>query len=304
MTSVRLLAGLLMTALAGSAMAAEKLELKQQPKSKSVYQTETKTEQVLTIADNNIETKATAFIVTAFTAGERAADGSLTITEKHDVMQTSLQLPGVEFQFDSANPDKEPSIPQLKPIADALRTSFKTPITSVIEKDGKVREVSVPEAALADLDPAFKGLFDPDKLKKAAVQARSMFPDQPVSPGDTWERNADVNLDSAQTLSFIIKFEYTGVVDKDGRKLHRIVSKPLSVTYSMAADSPSPLKITQSDLKITDSEGELLFNQELGITDKDHSRMRIEGPMTFTIGGQELAGKVNLQITKTSTRQP
>ncbi|HUQ70015.1 MAG TPA: DUF6263 family protein, partial [Planctomycetaceae bacterium] len=203
MISVRLLAGLLMTALVGSAMAAEKLELKHQPKTKSVYQTETKTEQVLTIADNNIETKATAFIVTAFTTGERAADGSLTITEKHDVMQTNLQLPGVEFQFDSANPDKEPSIPQLKPLADVLRTSFKTPVTTVLEKDGKVREVSVPEAALADLDPMFKPLFDPDKLKKATVQALGLFPDKPVSPGDKWERNVDVNLDSAQTLSFI-----------------------------------------------------------------------------------------------------
>jgi hypothetical protein len=304
MSSLRLSLGLLFAGLLGQATAAESLVLKVQPNTKSVYQTEAKTEQVLTIADNNIETKANSFIVTSHIYGDRAADGSITMTEKHDVMQTTLQLPGIEFQFDSANPDKEPSIPQLKPIADALRTSFTTPVTTILDKDNKVREVSVPEAARANLDPMFKGLFEPEKMKKASIQAHGVLPDKPVSAGDTWERNIDVNLDSSQTLSFVIRFTYTGPVEQNGKTLQRITSKPTAVTYSMAADSPSPLKVTQSDLKVTDSESEMLFDPALGTVVKDHSRTRIEGPMTFSIGGQELAGKVNLQITKTSTRQP
>lgn len=304
MVTLRCCVGLLLAGLAGQALAAETLELKVAPQSKVVYQTESKTDQVLTIAEQNIETKANTFLVTSHTTGDRAADGSITVTEKHDVLQTTLQLPGIEFQFDSANPDKEPAIPQLKPMADLLRSSLKTPVTTVLDKDGNVRSVSVPEAAKENLDPMFKSLFDPDKLKKASTQARGILPGKPVSPGDTWERNLDLNLDSSQTLSFVLQLTYTGKVEHGGKMLDRIVSKPLSVAYTMAADSPSPLKVTQSDLKVTDSESEILFDQAAGATVKDHSRVRIEGPMTFSIGGQELAGKVNLQISKTSTRQP
>jgi hypothetical protein len=304
MFATRLLTCLLVIGLAGSVVAAETLVLKTTPNSKAVYQTESKTEQVLTIADQNIDTKANSFLVTTHTTGDRAADGSVTVTEKHDVLQTTLQLPGIEFQFDSANPDQEPAIPQLKPMAEALRTSFKTPVTTVVEKDGKIREVSIPEAARANLDPMFKSLFEPEKMKKAVTQARAVLPDKPVSAGESWERTVDVNLDSSQTLSFVLQLTYTGTVEKDGKMLQRITSRPVSVSYTMAADSPSPLKVTQSDLKVTESEGELLFDQAAGVTIKDHSRVRIEGPMKFSIGGQELDGKVNLQIVKTSTRQP
>jgi hypothetical protein len=304
MLSLRLTLGLLVGGVVGQAAAAETLVIKTHPNTKAVYQTEAKTEQVLTIAEQNVETKANSFMVTSHITGDRAADGSITVTEKHDVMQTTLQLPGIEFQFDSANPDKEPSIPQLKPIADALRTSFATPVTTILDKNNQVREVSVPQAALADLDPMFKGLFEPEKMKKASIQAHGLLPDKPVTAGDNWERNIDVNLDSSQMLSFVIKFTYTGPVEQNGKTLHRITSKPTAVTYTMAADSPSPLKVTQSDLKVTDSEGEMLFDQAAGSIVKDHSRTRIEGPMTFSIGGQELAGKVNLQITKTTSRQP
>uniref|UniRef100_A0A7C2P7W1 Uncharacterized protein n=1 Tax=Schlesneria paludicola TaxID=360056 RepID=A0A7C2P7W1_9PLAN len=302
--SLRLFAAVVAAAVAMPAMAAVKLELRQTPNSKSVYQTETKTEQVLTLGDMDIETKSTAFIVTSFTTGERAGDGSLSIVQKHDVLQTNLKLQGIEFQFDSGNPDNKPSLPQLEPLAAVLRTTFTTPVTTVLESDGKVREVSVPEAARADLDPAFKPLFDPGKLKKAAEQARDVLTKEPVSPGDAWERNAEVNLDSGQMLSFVNRFEYTGPVERDGKMLHRIVVKPQSVTYSMAPDSPSPLKVTKSELKITESEGELLFDQSKGLLTRDFNRVRIEGPMTFSFGGQEIPGKVNLQITKTSTLQP
>jgi hypothetical protein len=305
MPNVRRLSVLLLATLAVPAAGADKLELKHVPNSKSVYQTETKTEQTLTIGETDVETKATSFIVSGYTVGAREPDGSLSIQEKHQVLQTNLELPGgIQFQFDSGNPDAKPAIPQLEPLAAVLRTSFNTPVTTVLDANGKVREVNIPAEARNDLDPMFAALFEPDKLKKSAEQARSLLPSEPVSPGDTWERNVDMNLDSSQTLSFVIRFEYAGTVAKDGKRLHRIVPKPTAVTYTMAADSPSPLKVIQSDLKVTESEGELLFDAEQGQIVKETGRTRIQGPMTFTLGGQELPGKVNLQITKTSTRQP
>jgi hypothetical protein len=135
-------------------------------------------------------------------------------------------------------------------------------------------------------------------LKKQVENARGYLPKEAVKPGDKWEQNLEMAIDGGQTFFFRMEHQFTGVVEKDGRKLHRIVTKPLSVTYAMDPNTPSPLKVTNSDLKVADSDVEILFDAKLGQATQNHSKLHITGPMTFSVNGMELPGKLDLTITQ------
>lgn len=289
---------------ANSSRGAETLALKFKPESTSRVQVEQKTEQLLTIGEGNVESKSTSFSVLKHTIGKPAADGSLEIVDQHEVLQTSLDIAGTTYDFDSANPDVEPGEPGLRPVAQVLRATFRTPVTTVIDAQGKIKEVRIPEEARADLDPLFASSFDPAKRKAAAEQQLRFLPDKPVNVGDKWKSNVDADFGGGQTMSFEMEYEYTGVVDEQGVKLHRIVAKPLTVAYTMDPNSPSPLKVIASDLTIKNAEGEYLFDAARGVVVRGTSKTSVAGTMKFSINGQELPGKVDLKLDSKTTLQP
>lgn len=287
------------------ASAAETLAFQYVPNTKEVYEVEQKSDQKLTIGEFDVLTKAATFSVSTHTLGARAGDGSLDLTEKVDVLQVNLDLPGgIVYQFDSGNADKPADNPLLEPVAKTLRATFRTPVTTVLKADHSVKEIRVPEGASAGLPQEFDKLFDAETRKKAFGHARSYLPDKPVKQGDTWDRTVEANLGNGQTLTPTIRYEYQGTVEKNGRTLHKITSKPIAVLYSMDPGSPSPLKVTQSDLKPTEGEGEVLFDNNRGVAEMRVSRMRIVGTLTMVAGGQELPGKLDLTITEKVTRRP
>jgi hypothetical protein len=292
----------LLTATAG---AQEKLSHKFVEGRKVVYQTEQKTEQTLTIAGMDIETKSTVFAKSSHTLGKREADGTIRQTEKNESMQVDMSLPGgLSFQFDSGNPDKAPDNAALEPLAKLLRLSFQMSSTSVFDRDNKLKTVEAPAELVAQVDPMFQSLFSAENLKKQVDTHLKFLPDDAVKPGDKWERNLEPEIGGGQTFFFLYEYQYTGIVEKDGRKLHRIVPKPLTVSYAMDPNAQSPLKVINSDLKIADAEGEILFDQERGTTHLRQGKTHIVGPMTFSVNGMELPGKVDLTISERVQLQP
>jgi len=291
--------------IAQSAAAQEKLVFKIEDGRKVVYQTEAKTEQTMTLAGMDLETKSTVFLTSSHTAGKRADDGTIRQTEKVESLQVDMQLPGgLSFNFDSGNPNKAPDNALLEPVAKLFRLMCQNQSTLIFDKNNAVKEVEITPEVVAQVDPMFKDEFSPEKLKKQTEVQRKYLPPDPVKPGDKWEFNGESNLGGGQTFFFRTECQYTGIVEKDGRKLHRIVEKPLSVTYAMDPNSQSPLKVTNSELKIADAEGEILFDAERGITYFWNSKTHIAGPMTFSINGMELPGKVDLTIRNKIALQP
>lgn len=280
------------------------LQLKHPPNTKRVVQIEQKSDQVLTIGPTDVETKSTTFIVQNSTTGPKLPDGSVEMVEKLEVLQNELKLPGgLTFQFDSANPDKKADNPLLEPIATVLRAVFKTPVTVVIDAKGKLAEVRFPEGAAQQLDEDFRSVFDADRRKKAAEKALAFVPTGAVKVGDTWEQTVDADLGSGQTLTVTSELTYKGTTDVGGKTLHKIASKPKTVSYFMDPASKSPLKVTGSELKPTEGEGEILFDADAGDVQQRQSRMRIQGTLSLDFGGQQLPGKLDLTLTEKATRQ-
>jgi len=288
-------------ALCSPALAQVTLEMKYPPGSKSVGETSVKTHQVLTLAGMDIETKSSTFSMVSKTIGQRGEDGSLPITEKVDVLQTEIGLPGgTTLQFDSANPDKKADAPMLEPIMERLRVTFQNPATVVLDKMNKVKEVKFREGLLESLDPSNKSLFDPEKRKKAAEQARGYLPDGPVKPGETWERATEAEFGGGQVMSFRTRYTYVGTVEQDGMSLDKVTGKVFEVNYSV--DQSSPIRVSKSELKVTESDETMLFDRSLGNVQQVTRKLRIEGPLTLVINGAELPGKVDLTIEEATKR--
>ena len=287
----------------GQLFAQVTLELKHPPDSKSVNETTVKTHQILTLAGMDIETKSNTFSIASKTIGKRADDGSLSVQEKVDVLQTQIELPaGIKIQFDSANPDKKADIAVLEPLMERLRVTFKNPVTTVLDAMNKVKEIQFPAGVAESVDASNKSLFDPIKRKKAAEQARGYLPDAAVKPAETWERATEADFGSGQTMAFRIKYTYVGSIEQDGRTLDKIVGKVFEVNYSVEQGNAA-FGVSKSDLKVTESDETILFDRELGAVRQLTKKLRIEGPLTLVINGMELAGKLDLTIQENTKRQ-
>jgi hypothetical protein len=265
-------------------------------------QTEMKTTQTLTLNGMDIDTKSTVFIVSSRSVGKRAADGTLKLDEKVKSMQTEIDLPGgLKVNFDSGSPDKEAPIPQLEPILDGWRAVCRIPITIELDAKDKVANVKLPEGEFEKLPEAMRDQLSPETLKKANEQATDFLPTDPVKKGDTWERSNEANLGAGQVMSVRTKFEYGGTIEKNGMKLDKITGKAFEVSYSVG---PNQLfQVTKSDLKVAESEGEYLFNNEGGYLVSKASKIRIVGSLTLVINNMELPGKLDLTIEENVSRQ-
>lgn len=302
------LASLLAVAVAGLmagasvAHAQATLELKYPERTKSSTQTESVVNQTLTLAGNDILTKANTFTTSTSHIGTRAADGTLAIVEKVESLQSELDLNGTKLQFDSANPDKKADLPQLEPLLDLYRAVVKFPMTRTLEaKTNKLKSVTLPVGEFEKLGEAAKDRFSSEKLKKATEQALVFLPDGPVKVGDKWERATEADLGGGQLMSFRTMYEYLGTVEQDGAKLDKIEGKAFEVSFAIVGN---PMRqVTKSDLKVKESATTHLFDRERGHLVSKNAKVRIDGPITLVIGGMELEGKVDLTMEEKSTRQ-
>ncbi len=286
---------------AASAVAEVTLELKYPEESKATVQSEVTTDQTLTLAGQDIVTKSTTFVRSTSSVGKRAEDGTLAVVDKVDAFQSELNINGTKIQFDSANPDKKADIPQLEPVLDIYRAVSKFPITKIFDAKNKLTTTKLPEGEFEKLGDLAKEQFDPEKLKKATEQLIAFLPDGPVKEGATWERSTEANLGSGQVMTFRTKYEYKGAVEQDGRTLDKIEGKAFEVSF--AINGNPMLQLTKSDLKIKESSATILFDRERGHVVSRVSKVRIDGPLTLTINGAELPGKVDLTMEEKGTRQ-
>jgi hypothetical protein len=101
-----------------------------------------------------------------------------------------------------------------------------------------------------------------------------------------------------------MEYTYAGTVTEDGKTLHKVTSKAKTVKYQMDPNAESPLKITGSELKPTESSGEYLLDLDAGLVTKAVAKIRIQGDLQMSVGGMNLPGKLDLTIETNSKLQP
>lgn len=278
------------------------------PKGKTLMtNNDTIIEQTLSLAGQNIETKSEQNAVQSAKYSAEA-NGNTAVEHKLEAIQLRLKTGGMEFMFDSANPDKGTDSEIGKQIAKSLQVGLKAPWTAVHDANGKVLEIKGIDKLTEGLDEQsaamLKAQLKPEYLKERLSNEADRIPSTPVKVGDTWEKAQSLQIGGGQSLAFKRKFKYAGQVERDGKKLHRIEISTSEVTYAIGADSPLPLKLKNSDLKVTESKGEILFDGELGRVVEENDKVRMKGKLTFEIATQELPGELDLTITSTQKERP
>ncbi len=292
----------LLTATTGADV---KLERKYLPGTAATSQIEANTKQVLTIAGMNFENTSERFIITTSKTGTRNEDGILPITTTIDKLQVNLSFPGgIKEMFDSGNPEKKAENALLEPVFDLLRVLVKTKTTTLLDNENNIKAIEFPDNPAEKVGDDFKSSFDAEKRKKAAENERGVLPDKPVKAGDSWTHTTDADLSGGQTLTLETRYEYVGTEQKDGKTLDKITLKTISVRYAMDPNAKSPLKVKSSELKVSSSEGTILFDREKGAVVTSVSKLRIEGDLKVDANGMELPATLDLTIENRTALQP
>ena len=277
-------------------------ELKYPEDRKSVARINSKTHQLLTIGGQEIETKSNSSMLIASTNGKRQPDKSMRVIGKISEWQVDINLPGgIKLSFDAANPDRKAENPALEPILTLFRAQLRNAPVLILDKENKIASLEYPADPEKELDPALKGTFNAKRAKIAAQQTLDRLPSKPVNKGDKWEREETFNLEAGQSLTLAKRYEYIGTVVKAGRTLHEISAVSTSVKYEIDPESPSPIKVSKSDLKVIDSKETILFDTEKGIVAGHVSTLRVKGDLALSVNGMDLAGTVDLTLSTETT---
>jgi hypothetical protein len=283
-----------------------KLEHKVLEGRKSTANTYVKVDQTLTIAGMDIPTTSEQNITSSETNGKRQDDGTLVSEHKIESLQSSVKVAGMELNFDSVNADAPPKGTPLDALLDIFKAVAKSSWTVTYGQDNSVLSVKGRADALQDLPEAVRAAtakqFDPDHLTEQANQELKVLPDGPVKQGDTWERESTKLFDSYQSMTFTTVYTYEGTIQKDGKSLDKISAATTKVSYAMSGDSPGPLKIVDSDLKVAESSGTILFDRAAGMIVDSKDKKHISGSLKCEVNGMELPGKLDLTFETTTNR--
>lgn len=289
--------GLLALCLASAASAQVTLQAKH-PEGTFKIVTTNKVHQILTIAAMDVETSSDSNTTLSYVVEKPQADGTVRVRVKTEALTSRITLPGAKIEYDSSKPDVKNDNPMLDAILDAFRAMKGATYTVVYGKDGKVAAIEgtdkIIETAAPTAAEALKQQLNPETLKRSANQDLAVLPDGPVKKGDQWKRTEVNPIGGGQTLTFDRFYEYQGTVEMGGKTLDKIGIFTGAVTYALDPNSPLPVKVVNSDLKIGNSLGTILFDRERGEVVDSSETLQITGTLTLSVNGMELPGKLNL----------
>ena len=260
-----------------------------------------KVKQSLVLSGNDLGTESSTEVVSQNSYGQRTAEGNLTVTSKVESIKSDLKLPGgVSVQFDSSQPDAKPEGPVAQLVFEALRKSAGATITMQLDRDNRVQSVEgVPEGGLQR---------DPEDVKTEFQRRVDLFPEKPLKPGDTWEKEVKQDLGQGQVFTFQRKFEYVGQVAqfptvKDSKQLDKVTATDASVSYS-TREGTGAFKVTKSELKVDSSEHTYLFDREAGRIVNSKSKLHVKGPIGLSVANMDLSGDLDLTMEVSSEEVP
>jgi hypothetical protein len=277
------------------------------------YRTTWNSSQTDNLGGQEIQSSERETIVWTQSTGKRRGDGMLPVEVKVESLRATLRLQGgIDLSFDSSKPGGKIDEPDYAPQGDLYKLASQVAYTVVLDGQNKVKAIEGAEklqekAKAAKLDAIaheqVRGLIEAGPLKDRFEQEHRNLPDGPARPGESWERTEAVDY-GGPTLSVRKKYEYTGTEKRGDKALDKITFKVLEVKCPPDdPKSPSPLKVTKSDLKVESSEGTILFDHEAGCLVESRERTRIKGNMTFSGEGTDTATPVDFTLQSNTQLQ-
>jgi hypothetical protein len=149
-------------------------------------------------------------------------DGGMELELKFTAVKVNSSMGGQAIMdFDSA---KEPSQDGKDPSAPLFRKMVGAHLKYILDANGKLTKIEGMDDFLAQMsggDPAsaamIKGLMSEDTLKQLVSRGQGL-PDKPVSVGDHWPVNLEVNAGQAGIMKMNMIYTFKGWDQHDGQK--------------------------------------------------------------------------------------
>lgn len=291
--------------LQAPAVAQEAVSLKHAPPLEvgATHQTEVevKTDQVLTIAGMPLETHSTSFLKMEEKVTGQSSSGGWTFAGGFSLVQSDLELPGgLKLSFNSNNPEQADIAGPLGIFVEALKATAGAKWVAETDGEHQLTKMEYIDDPFANVNELLKGDTDPESLKKRRKVELDRYPAGPVKPGDKWTRTEETDLGGGQTLTLEKEYTYAGSEQREGRTFDKVTVKSLKSEYKMDPSSASPAKVTDSELKVAESEGTYWYDREaLSFTDVTE-KVRITGTLSMEVNDQKLPGELDLTITSSA----
>lgn len=154
---------------------------------------------------------------------EVAPNGDATITVTTEHVQVEMSGPTGNVSYDSRT-DEAPTVPAAQMFAAMAGLSY----TMVIGSQGTVKSVqgmdqlidemmgALPPEAMALGQGMLGELFSEESITKMMQQSIQVFPQEPVGPGDSWQRSFSMSNPMIGGVTMNLTFTVDGIEDRDG----------------------------------------------------------------------------------------
>jgi len=198
--------------------------------------------------------------------------GVASITQTIDRMQMKMQSPqGMMLEYDSAA-GKEPE-GMAKMMAPILEAMIKKPFLEKMTARGEILEMKAPQGFVESINKmapqgAGGGFFSDDMMKQ--MSAFGVFPEEPVTPGKTWNRKMTSKVPVLGSMTAEITYRYVGTEDRDGRPVEKIA---VSMLMKLGEEKGQP----GLTIKDVETDGTLFFDAAAGrlVQMQTKARMKI-----------------------------
>jgi hypothetical protein len=264
-------------------------------------QIEIKTDQVLTLAGMPLETHGDTFMAMQEKVVGESSTGGWKFEGKFTLVQSDLELPGgLKVSFNSNNPAQANTQGELGMIVDALKATAGAKWVAETNAEQEITKMQYIDDPFANVNEMLKGDASPEAIKKRRKTELDRYPSDPVKPGDTWTRTEESDLGGGQTITLEKEYTYAGSEERDGGTFDKVTVKVLSVEYEMDEASPSPAKVTESELKVAESEGTYWYDRQMQAFSEVNDKVRMTGTLALEVNDQKLPGELDLTIDATA----
>jgi hypothetical protein len=267
---------------AAAAGAQEELRWKMQSGETLKYVVQQKTDTEMEISKRKLKTTMQQTMDMSWNVGDVSGSGDAEVAQSIDRIQLKLQGGPFEeagpVQYDS-NDGREPTNPMIRSVAQAYSQVLGQKFNLTMKPNGKVLNVKVPEALLQSTKQAGGSVLTEDTLKQMMEQTSILLPEAPVSRGDSWDNNKQIDFGFGR-MNIDSRMVYEGKDASTGLAVIRMQST-ISVTPKEGADTKTKMKLSSSE-----GVGQTLFDPAKGRIIK--SELDLTMKMQVTTSGQTL----------------
>jgi len=232
---------------------------------------------------------------------EVSPDGIGTLDVGYEALRVDIGGP-MPKSYDSTREGEEAGendaelAAMFEPILDARLHMKIDPSGHILEIDGlaEVMEEVFDQLENPAVGETFTQMFGEDSLRR--MMEVNIFPSEPVSAGDTWQRTAELEAPMLGTMKFVFESEFQGVEKHAGSECAKIgVSGEMEI--ERAEDMSNPMEVSLDD---SDIAGTMFFALDNGYLIESSMEMGME--FSFSAGEGKEDG-MEMQMSSTTKQR-